>query len=202
MRGLWILVAAALILTAACAASADEVTDALAAATAAYGSGNYKEASTQTQTALVGINQKLIGLLIAAMPAPPSGWTAEDPEGLDTSAFGMGFWAGLVVERTYTSPSGSSIDFTIAANSPMLATLRMFVSNPMLAQMSGQSGMKKISVCGNDAIQEFEDETADVNILAGNATLISISGQSAADQDHVMTLANATNCDGIVAIVE
>jgi hypothetical protein len=201
MKGLWILGVAAVVLTA-CAASADEVTDAIAAANAAYGSENYKEASTQLQTALVGVNQKLIDLLVEQMPAPPSGWTAEDPEGLDASAFGMGFWAGLVVDRTYYSPSGSSIEFTIAANSPMLATFRMFVSNPMLASMSGQSGMKKITVCGNDAIQEFEEDTADINILAGNATLISISGESAADQEHVLTLANATNCDGIVAVVE
>jgi len=201
MKGLWILGAAALVLFAACAASADQVTDAMAAANAAYGSENYKEASTQLQTALVGVNQKLIDLLIAAMPEPPSGWTAEDPEGLDSSAFGMGFWAGLVVDRTYYSPSGSSIEFTIAANSPMLATFRMFVSNPMLAQMSGQSGMEKTTICGNDAIKEFDD-AADLNILAGNATMISISGDSAADQEYVMTLGNATNCDGIVAIVE
>lgn len=202
MKGLWVFGVAVAIVLAACAASADEVTDAIAAANAAYGSEDYKEASTQLQTALVGVNQKLIDLLVKQMPAPPSGWTAEDPEGLDASAFGMGFWAGLVVDRTYYSPSGSSIDFTIAANSPMLATFRMFVSNPMLASMSGQSGMKKITVCGNDAIQEFEEDTADINILAGNATLISISGQSAADQEHVLTLANATDCDGIVAIVE
>jgi hypothetical protein len=201
MKGLWI-VCAALVLAGACAASADQVTDALTAAGAAYDNGNYKEASTQVQTALVGVNQKLIELLIAAMPAPPSGWTAEDPEGLDSSAFGMGFWAGLVVDRTYYAPNGSSIEFTIAANSPMLATLQMFISNPMLAQMSGQSGMEKVSVCGNDAIREFADGRADLNILAGSATLISITGSSAADQEHVMTLGNATNCDGIVAIVE
>lgn len=201
MKGLLIALTT-FILLAACAAAADQVTDAIAAANAAYGSEDYKEASTQLQTALVGVNQKLVDLLIAAMPAPPSGWTAEDPEGMDASAFGMGFWAGLVVDRTYYPPSGSSIEFTIAANSPMLATFRMFISNPMLAQMSGQSGMTQTTVCGNDAIQEFEDDMANINILPGNATLISISGDSAADQEHVITLANATDCDGIVAIVE
>jgi hypothetical protein len=202
MKGLWILGAAALVLLAASAASADQVTDALAAARTAYDNQDYKVASTQAQTALVGINQKLIELLVAAMPAPPPGWTAEDPEGLDPSAAGMGFWAGLIVPRTYYPPNGSAIEFTIAANSPMLATLRMFISNPMLAQMSGQSGMETTTICGNDAIREFEDNRADLNILPGNATLISITGQSAADQEHVMTLGNATDCDAIVAIVE
>ena len=182
-------------------ASADEVSDAIAGAQSAYGSGDYKEASTQLQTALVGVNQKLIDLLIERMPAAPPGWTAEDPEGLDSSALGMGFFASLVVERTYTPPSGSAIDLTIAANSPLLATFRMFISNPMLAQMGGQSGMKKVSVCGYEAIEQFEDDAA-MHILAGNATLISIEGESPADADDIRTLANATDCKGLVAIVE
>lgn len=178
-------------------ASADEVSDAIAGAQNAYQSGNYKDASTQLQTALVGVNQKLIDLLIERLPTPPPGWTAEDPEGLDSSALGM----GLVIERTYTSPSGSSIEFTVAANSPLLATFRMFISNPMLAQMGGPSGMKKVSVCGYDAIEQFEDDAA-MQILAGNATLISIEGDSPADAADIRTLANATDCKGLVAIVE
>jgi hypothetical protein len=196
-----ILVVSTMLLAPVAVASADEVTEAIAGAQSAYGSGNYKEASTQLQTALVGVNQKLIDLLIERMPDAPPGWTAEDPEGLDSSAFGMGFFASLVVERTYTPPSGSSIDFTIAANSPLLATFRMFISNQMLAQMGGQSGMKKVKVCGYEAIEQFEDESA-MHILAGNATLISIEGDSPGDAADIRTLANATDCKGLVAIVE
>ncbi|MFH1501452.1 MAG: hypothetical protein ABIG03_00250 [Candidatus Eisenbacteria bacterium] len=186
-------------MVATCAA--DDVTVAIGQAQSAYAAEDYKETSTQLQTALVRVNEKLIELLIAKMPAAPPGWTAEDPEGLDSTAFGMGFFAGLMVDRTYYSPSGSSIEFTIAANSPMLATFRMFISNPMLASMGGQSGMTTTSVCGYDAIQQFEDESA-LHILAGNATLITIAGDTPADAADVTTLANGTDCQGIVAIVE
>jgi len=199
MRGTVLAIVASLLLVATC--SADDVTDAMAQAQSAYASENYKEASTQLQTALVGVNEKLIELLIEKMPEPPAGWQAEEPEGIDASAAGMGFFAGLVVSRGYTSPSGSSIEFTIAANSPMLATLRMFISNPMLAQMGGQSGMKKVSVCGYDAIEETDDEAA-IQILAGNATLISVDGDTPDDMDDVRTLAGVIDCAGIVAIVE
>ncbi len=197
----WIVVAVIALVLAVGTCAADDVTDAIAQAQSAYTSEDYKEASTQLQTALVGVNQKLIELLIAKMPSPPPGWTAEDPEGLDSTAFGLGFFASLVVERTYYSPSGSSIDFVIAANSPMIATFRMFITNPMLASMGGQSGMKKVSVCGYDAIEQFKDESA-MHILAGNATLISLSGESPADADDIRTLASGTDCQGIVAIVE
>jgi hypothetical protein len=197
MRWIALVVLVSALTAATCAA--DEVSDAIAQAQSAYSSANYKEASTQLQTALVGVNQKMIDLLIQKMPAPPAGWQADEPDGMDSAAFGLGFFAGLVVSRTYTTPSGSSIEFTIAANSPMLATLRMFVSNPMLA--GAQSGMKKVSMCGYDAIEETEDEAA-IQILAGNATLISVDGQSPQDMNDVRTLASSTDCKGIVAIVE
>jgi hypothetical protein len=197
----WLALVALVVVLPAVVCWADDVSDAMSQAQAAYGAENYKEASTQLQTALVGVNQKLIDLLIEKMPQPPAGWQAEEPDGMDASALGMGFFAGLVVSRTYTPPSGSSIELTIAANSPMLATLRMFISNPMLAQMGGQSGMKKVSMCGYDAIEQTDDEAA-IQVLAGNATLISIEGQTAGDMEDVRTLASGTDCQGIVAVVE
>lgn len=197
----WIALTVLAVLFAAGTCVADEVTDAIAQAQTAYAGENYKDASTHLQTALVGVNQKLIDLLIGKMPSPPPGWTAEDPEGLDSAALGLGFFAGLMVERTYFTPGGSSIDFTIAANSPMLATFRMLISNPMLAQMGGQSGMKKVSVCGYDALEQFEEDSA-MHILAGNATLISLSGDSPSDADDIRALAAGTDCSGIVGIVE
>lgn len=183
-------------------AVADEVTDAIAAAGSAYGSGDYKEASTQLQTALASVNQKLIAMLQDALPDPPSGWTAEDAEGIDASAIGAGFFATLVVDRTYTAPNGSDIDLTISANSPMLVSLRMFASNPMMAQMTGQTGMKKVSACGYDAIEHFGDGTYEMHIMAGNATLISIEGSEESDIEYIRALANATDCKRIVEIVE
>ena len=193
-------IAVCLVALAVGSAAADEVTDAIAKAQSAYAKSDYREASTELQTALVGVNRKLVDLIIKAMPAPPKGWTADDPEGVDASAFGLGFFANLMVDLTYSSPSGSSIDFSVAANSPLIATYRMFLTNPMLAGMG--SGMTKVSVCGYDAIQEFDDDSADLSILAGNATLIKISGESAADREYVMELANATDCKAIVSVVE
>jgi len=184
------------------AAAADDVTNAISAANSAYGGGDLKEASTQLQTALASVNQQLIAKLIAALPDPPAGWTAEDPEGLDASAIGAGFFATLVVDRTYTTPDGSDIDMTVSANSPMLMSLRMFITNPMMASMAGQTGMKKVTACGYDAIEQFGDGTYETHVLAGNATLISFEGSQASDEDNIRTLVGATDCKTIVGIVE
>jgi hypothetical protein len=193
----------ALLATWTVAAGADEVTDAMAKAEEAYGAKEYKEASSQLQTALVGVNKLLIGQIQAELPDPPSGWTADDPEGMDGSAFGMGFFANLMVSRTYYPPNDSSIEVSIAANSPLIGTLQAYVSNPMLAAMAGDE-MKKTEICGNDAIEEFSEENdqASINILAGRSTLISVEGDGYADEEHVRTLAGMIDCAAILELVE
>jgi hypothetical protein len=199
------VVAVLSVLAMACVcAHADKVADAIGSAGSAYAEGDYKETSTQLQTALVGVNEKLIGMLNEQFPAPPSGWTADEPESIDATAVGAGFFATLVVSRTYHTPDDTSIDVTVAANSPLLATLRMFISNPMLASMSGQSGMKKASACGYDAVENADQEsgTFETHVLAGNATLISFEGERASDMAHIRTLSNSMDCKKIVAVVE
>ena len=99
----------AMLMIGAASASADEVSDAIAAATAAYAQGNYKEAATQLEVALVGVNRALSDLITNAMPAPPAGWTVADPR-IEASASALGLLAGLVVERTYTASDGSEIE--------------------------------------------------------------------------------------------
>ncbi len=198
------ILAVSVLLLAAGFAGADEVTDAIGQASAAYSGGDYKEASTQLQTALIGVNQQLIDLLLEQFPDPPSGWTADEPESMDASMIGASFFAGLVVSRDYPPPSGSTVELTVAANSPMLAILRSFIGNPMLAAMTGQSGMKKIAACGFDAIEQADEESGsfDLHVLAGNATLVSYSGQTADDMPHIHTLVGGTDCQGFVDVVE
>ena len=84
----------------------------------------------------------------------------------------------------------------------MLISLRMFISNPMMASMAGQTGMKKVTACGYDAMEHFDDGTYEMHVLAGNATLISIDGSEESDVEHIRTLAAATDCKTIVGIVE
>ncbi len=184
--------------------SADEVTDAIGRANSAYSSGNYKDASAELQAALVGVNQQLIDLLVAKFPTPLSGWTAEEPEGVDASMVATGLFATLVVSRTYYPPNGSSIDVSVAANHPLVSTLRAFIGNPMLASMTGQTAMKKVSACGYDAVETVDNEAGsyEMHILAGDATLISFEGDIASDVEYIRTLAGMMDCPGIVAIVE
>jgi hypothetical protein len=68
--------------------------------------------------------------------------------------------------------------------------------------MAGQTGMKKVSACGYDAIEHFGDGTYEMHVMGGNATLISYDGSKESDADHIRTLVSATDCKTIVGIVE
>lgn len=192
----------AMLVIGAAVASADNISDAITAAHGAYARADYKGASAELQTALVGVNEKLSDLIVQAMPDPPAGWTVSPPR-TDTSASALGLLTGLVVERTYTASDGSEIELTVETNPPQLSGLRMYFSNPKIAvAMGSQDEMKKIKVCGRDAIEQFTSDSTGIQILAGNATLISVSGEDSSDRDFVRALANATNCQAIVNIVE
>jgi hypothetical protein len=192
----------AMLAIAAAVAPADEVSDAIVAAQGAYARADYKEASVELETALAGVNEKLSDLITNAMPVPPAGWTVTPPR-TGTSASALGLLTGLVVERTYTAPDGSEIELTIETNPPQLSGLRMYFSNPKIAvAMGSQDEMKKIKICDRDALEQFTSDSTDIQILAGNVTLISVSGEDSSDRDFVRALANATNCQAIVNTIE
>lgn len=195
-----------LVLVAALAAAparADDVTDALSAAESAYAAGNLVEAGARLEAALVGVNLQLVNQLAGFLPAPPPGWTAGDAQGTGVEAMDLGSSGGLIVSRGYHPPNGSTIEVSIAADSPFLGPLRMFITNPGLASMSGQSGMRKASVCGYDAVENSDERgVRNVSILVGARTLVSVSGRDGRDAPHVQALAGALDCQGIAGVVE
>lgn len=182
---------------------ADGVADAITAAGSAYAEGNLVEAGARLEAALAGVNGQIVTRLAAFLSAPPAGWTAGDVEGTGTDATDLGTSGGLVVSRAYYPPNGSTVEVSIGANSPLLGSLRMYVTNPGLASMAGRSGMRTTTVCGNDAVESSDDRgVREISILVGASTLVTISGRDGMDAPHVQTLANGVDCRGIAAVVE
>jgi hypothetical protein len=182
---------------------ADDVTDAIGAADGAYAAGNLVEASARLQAALAGVNGRIVARLAERLPQPPPGWTAGDMEGTGADATNLGSSGSLVVSRVYHAPNGSTVEISIGADSPLLGSLRMFVKNPGLASMAGQSGMKKSSACGYDAVESSDERgVREISILVGARTLVSVSGRDGRDAPQVQTLAGAIDCRGIAAVLE
>lgn len=143
---------------------ADEVEDAIKQATELYKSGNAKQAVTQLEYAAKLIREQRGAALIKYLPAALSGWKAEEAEA-DTAGAAM-FGGGTSVSRGY-SRGDTNITITITTDSPMLQSIMMMLSNPMMFQ--GQ-GAKLKMVKGNQVIFNEDGAMAVIN----NAYLVQV----------------------------
>lgn len=115
----------------------------------------YKEAQLSLQDAINDINAIIAGQIGEALPAEINGLKATGDTDINASAMGM-VGGGMSISRTYANPTKkeNQAELTILANSPMLATINMFMSNPA---MLGE-GYKSVRVGTRRAILKSEME--------------------------------------------
>lgn len=144
---------------------ADDITDALNAAIAAYEDGEVQDALAEIAYATQLLNALQSQGLASFLPEPLDGWTRELSE---NPAQGLGFMGGgSAAEATYTGPGGS---FTImmVADNPMVAAMGGMLGNPTLMATMGR--IQRISG------ESFLDSDGELSALIGNRVLIQASG--------------------------
>jgi hypothetical protein len=128
-----ILAAAALTLSAP--AQADDITDALTAAIAAYEAGEIADALDE----LAYAEQLLQGLqaegLTVYLPPALDGWTRE--VNAEANA-GMGFIGGGIIAEASYSGQGGSFTVTLMADNPMVAQMGAMLGNRAMMAMMGE----------------------------------------------------------------
>ncbi len=164
--------AAAAFLFVPAAASADEISDAIAAATKAYQAGELAGAKQQLDIASQAIAEKVAQALIAALPKPLMGWKADMP---DTSA-GGGFGFSITqASNSYTNAKGDRVEVSITADSPLLGQLVSMMSNPQMASLMG----KTINLSGSQRAIQSKD--GNVQFMVNNRFVIEVSGGGSPD---------------------
>ena len=173
---------------------ADEVTDYINEGLSYYKKGQYTDAAASLNQAAQLIQQKKGGSLESLLPAPLSGWNAEDATS-DTT--GAAFGAGINAERIYHKNSGS-ITIQIVADSPMLQGIMMMLTNPMLAQADGGK-LKRIA--NQKAVIKYDsaNKIGDIQIVVANRFLVTINGDGVPSED-LMSYAKAIDYDKISAL--
>lgn len=180
---LW--VAGWVLATASTAARADDVTDAIAQATTLYNDGQTQQAVTQLEFAAQLIRQQRGNDLAAFLPEPLDGWTAQAASA--NSAGAAMFGGGTTVERNYTQ-GNSNITVRIVTDSPLLSSMLMMFSNPML--MAAQGGTLQM-IGGQQAVVKPDG----VTMVVQNTYLIQVDGN--ATQDLFVAYANAIDYAGL-----
>ncbi len=151
---------------------ADDVTDSIDEALANYKKGNYSEAISNLDYASQMVRQKKSTTLGDLLPQPLTGWTAQDVE---SQAVGGAMFGGMVsANREYTK-GNSNITITVMTDSPMMQTMMMFMSNPMMAT---SSGMKIKKVNGQKAVVEYsaKNNKGTMHIVVANKVLVTVNG--------------------------
>ena len=171
--------------TGGASAWADDVTDAVDQALALYADGQTQQAIAQLEFAAQLIRQQRGSGLQAYLPQPLSGWDAQAAE--SQSAGAAMFGGGTTATRDYSKGS-SDITISIITDSPMMQSMMMLFSNPMiLASQGGQLQM----INGQQALVKEDG----VTMVIQNTYLITIEGQ--ASQADFVAYANAIDIDGL-----
>jgi hypothetical protein len=151
---------------------ADEITDSINEALQNYKDGKHSEAMTSLNYASQLIAQKKGGDLQSLLPKPLQGWTAEDATSQAAGVQMLG--GGVTAERRYRKDSGS-VSIKILTDSPLLQSMMMMFTNPMMATADGGK-MEKIG--GEKAIVKYNAANKDgnINIAVANRFLITVEG--------------------------
>jgi hypothetical protein len=115
----------------------------------------YKEAQLSLQDAINDINAIIAVQIAEALPAEINGLKANEDASVNAGAMGM-LGGGMSISKTYNHPTKkeNQAELQILANSPMLATINMFMGNPA---MLGE-GYKSVRVGSRRAIMKTEME--------------------------------------------
>jgi len=135
---------------------AQDIKSSLDAAQTAYAANESLQARENLQQSLIDLNNLIGKEILALMPSSLGSQAVVSDK--DNVMGGTGF-AGLLVNRTYSSEKTKEVNITLANESPMIAMVNAFLSNPMLSGLMGsQTGQKKVTIHGYKGMLERSDD--------------------------------------------
>ena len=118
-------------------ARADDVSDALKAANAAYAAGDLAGTGSNLAMATQALGTRQSAMLAALLPAAPAGWTREDTADFNKS-FGI-VGGGSGAEATYASADGNtSFKMSYIADNPMVGGMAGMLGNAQMMALMGK----------------------------------------------------------------
>lgn len=169
------LVAAFLSVTSPSLAFADAVSDALAAASAAYESGDMVETANQLTIARGELSKLQSAKMAALLPAAPDGWTRED--GADM-AEGMAMMGGGAGAEAIYAKDGTRVTLSVMADNPMVSSmLGIFGNSDMMAMMG-----KTVTINGTD----FLDQDGSMMSVIDNRVMVQAQGGTVEEMTAIL----------------
>lgn len=169
----------------------------LSDAEGSFKAGSYGEARYAVQQAMLGVELEIGQKVLKSLPETVSGLKKEDQADEVTSS-GYG-WAGLTIQREYTSGEDKLFRTTIANNSAWMSSVNLYLANTGYAQQTnGQQNWKQTKVKGYRAVIEYDESSGyKLSVPLGQTSLIVWEAVNFASEQEVMAAANSFDIDGI-----
>ena len=173
----------------------DDVLDAAMEAIELYKNQEYSEAAEMFGYAAQQSRQKKGELLKVGFPEPLENWTAEKANVQSAGAAFLG--GGIILSQDYKKDR-SKITITIAADSPMIQSTLMMLTNPMFAQ-GNQGSLERIR--GHKAVVKYEEKRnrGEVNIVVKKRYLVTVKGRQV-DKDTILEYAKGVKFKELLSI--
>ncbi len=140
----------------------------------AWQAGEVAHARRALEEATRSVAAKHVGALLAALPAPFAGWTANDSQTGDASLLILG--GGVTLDRTYADTNGNDVRVEILADSDLVAQMsNMYSDLQALAAM----GMKTETIGGETAI--VDPDGGKYTFIVNQRTFVTVAGSAPAD---------------------
>ncbi len=171
-----ILLTMILVMTAG-AVLADDVMDWVNDGIEAYKKKDYTEAVTNFEYAAQLIRQMKGEEMTAALPEALSGW---ERLSTDSAAAGAAMFGGGTSASANYAKGSASCDITITTDNPMLSSILMMFTNPMILSSSGK---KLIKIEGEKASLEYNDGYGEITVVVAKRVLVQVTGNDITEED-------------------
>ena len=160
------------------------------AAKAFYQKGDLAKAAHELEAVLTDLQDRLGRSLSALMPAPLSGWHADEAEYEGLSGSG----GGLSVTRAY-SKNDASLNASIIVDNPAV--------DAALEPQPPQQNIKKVKVGNDEAIVRYDtaSHSGDIFLVLGRRVLLQIEGEDLPSGDVLVDLAKGFDLVAIRKVV-
>jgi len=172
---------ALLSLAVALPVAADEISGQLEKGLKLYEDGKLSQAIGEIEFALAQLKQKKAEALGKIFPEAPSGWTAHKPKSSSAGAGMLG--GGISASRRYQDDGKGRVKIEVIADSPLIQSLAMMLSNPMFLT-SGKGG-KLVRLQGHKAVLKEQEQRAELQALIDNKVLVRVTARRVEDPGQV-----------------
>jgi hypothetical protein len=175
---------------------ADEISEQINEALQLYEKGEFSEAISGLKYAVTQIQQIQEKNVKEILPAPLKGWKADGSVSKTAPAAFLG--GGITASRHYYSEdSARTVDIDIIADSPIVQSMMMFITNPSLISM--QPDTKLVKIKNRKTIQKFsaEQRNGEITVVVLSNVIVMIKGANMDSVDDLVSYAKAVDYEAI-----